>query len=945
MHYIDLRIKLIMDKRLLFVIIFNLCLPQFLWSQISNQSLINIKGKVVDTTNTSLPVATIMLLSTVDNKLLYFTHSDTTGMFSFKNIKNNTYLLKVTYLSYYPFQKTLQPSTNLTNDIGIIRIKPIAQILTEVIIKAARAPITFHGDTIEYNTTFFKVPPGSSVEDLLRRLPGIDIDLDGNIKTMGKNINTVYVDGNKFFGDSPKIATRNLGAEAISKVQVFNEKSEQEKLTGIKDGKKEKVMNLALKEEYKNSAFGKLTGGAGSKDRWLTSGSYFRFNDKMQLSFIGYGNNVNQTGISWRDYNEFKGKSANDNKDNGDFGFSTGGFGSTNPVYPFNISDSRGFSKNYGGGTNYNYFDKKTKIYSSYLYNQTEQNLNQYNNRSTIIKDNIFYNNADTSFTINLRKNHFINTRYQHEIDSNNNIIAKANINFTTYDKNNNLSQLYSSSDNQPLYRLNKTQFSNSNSWNISSTIIYSHRFKKEGQSFLFSAGYNNSKTDNNENIQNINKFFNATTYTEQINRLNSTGNITSQVKSSLLYTQPLFEHWYLESFYNFNNRLSSSDKKVNDALRNNARIDSLSSFYQSNNLYNRLGSTIHFSKNSMDIMFGLAGQSLILSGKQLNGNDLNLSDPIRKDYFNLIPYFTTFIELGQNSHIGFDYSTGITPPSISDLNSVPSSDNSLFVFYGNPNLKPEKANTFGCDYGISFPSSFISLSFVTSYSTYNNQIVYNQSIESVENSGYKTITKAVNVSGGNNINADISFSMPIIKSKLKMNWYFSGMRGKSSSNINDVLNQTINSGVNGKIRITISPTTKLNIDLENKLSYNYINYSIRNDQNQYFTNHSFIINCTWQMTNKIFFESSMNYNRYRNEHYNLYRESPIWNTSIRQIAGKSNRIEIRLSAVDILDKTYNISQNGAFNYFERQYAPTLSRYFILSLTYNIKGLVINNKK
>ena len=215
-----------------------------------NPSKITIQGIVQDTLGAELPFATVMLLNPKDSALVNFSQSSDKGAFSFKNVKNVPYLLKISYVGYLPYQQFLPPSVSEVNDLGGIKTKPITKELLEVVIKTAKAPLSIRGDTIEYNASSFKVPPGSTVEDLLRRLPGIDVDADGNIKAQGKDVKKLYVDGKTFFGDDPKAATKNLDAKIISKVQVFTEKSEQAKLTGVDDGKKDKAMNLELKEEF-----------------------------------------------------------------------------------------------------------------------------------------------------------------------------------------------------------------------------------------------------------------------------------------------------------------------------------------------------------------------------------------------------------------------------------------------------------------------------------------------------------------------------------------------------------------------------------------------------------------------------------------------------------------------------------------------------------------------
>ena len=327
-----------------------------------------ITGQVKDSAELAISTATVMLLNPKDSTLMNYTTSDAKGNFAFKNIRKTNYILAISHISYMPQRIPLYPATEEKEmNLGGIILKPMAHFLMEVVIRDAKAPIFIKGDTVEYDASTFKVPPGSTIEDLLRRLPGIDVDVSGNISTMGKDVKTVYVDGKQFFGNDPKTVTQNLDANAVSKVQVFTEKSEQEKITGIADGSKEKVMNLELKEEYKKGYLGKATlgygWGEGAPHRWLAKGSFNWFTDKQQLSFIGYGNNLNQSNMDWGESQDFYGQNMQSQwSDNGDFGF--GGSRGGRRIYYRSgyYSDGSGFSNNGGGGVNYNYYHKKIKF-------------------------------------------------------------------------------------------------------------------------------------------------------------------------------------------------------------------------------------------------------------------------------------------------------------------------------------------------------------------------------------------------------------------------------------------------------------------------------------------------------------------------------------------------------------------------------------------------------
>ncbi|WP_353718261.1 carboxypeptidase-like regulatory domain-containing protein [Dyadobacter sp. 676] len=233
-----------------------LCLPM-LSAHAQTGGRFTLKGVVADTAGAGLPEATVMLLTPKDSTLVNFMRTSKQGAFEFKGLKRGSYLLKITYVGYLPYQHTVNPNDGDLTDMGSIKMAFMDQNLYEVVVKAFRAPLSIRGDTIEYDPKAFKVPPGANVEDLIRRLPGMQVEQDGSIKAQGETVKRVTVDGKRFFGDDTKAATKNLPAEAISKVQVFNEKTEQARLTGVDDGKHEKTLNLQLKDSHKKGGFGK----------------------------------------------------------------------------------------------------------------------------------------------------------------------------------------------------------------------------------------------------------------------------------------------------------------------------------------------------------------------------------------------------------------------------------------------------------------------------------------------------------------------------------------------------------------------------------------------------------------------------------------------------------------------------------------------------------------
>ena len=913
-----------------------------------NPSRVTINGMVSDTTGEMTAFATVMLLNPKDSTLINFTRSGEKGNFSFKNIKNTPYLLKISYVGHLPLQLYLPASTTETNDVGTLKIKPITSELLEVVVRAAKATLSIRGDTIEYDASSFKVPPGSTVEDLLRRLPGIDVDADGNIKAQGKDVKRVYVDGKTFFGDDPKAATKNLGAETISKVQVYNEASEQSKLTGVDDGKKEKAMNLELKEEFKKGSFGKLTAAIGTEERWAGRGSFNRFNQKEQLSFIGFANNINQTGVNWEDYGEFKGQNTFGDHDNGDFGFGGGNgryynFGGGEDS-PFNNFDGRGFTTNYGGGTNYNYDHKKVKVNASYFYKETSLDLEQFSDRQTFLSDTTYFN-SDTLGKTDFRGSHSLATRLNYDIDSSDLIILKAESRFSNSNSQSLQTQIFSDEARVRTNDLTLDNGSKLDAWRISTAAIYRHRFKKKGRSFALSSGYNTSKSDGSETLSSTNQFL-LTGGLTQIRLYNSNASNTRQFKSSALLTEPLAKKWFSETFVNFSQTNNAVNRPTGNPENGNQRIDSLSIYYEQEVQYTRVGSSVRYSNDGLNVSTGLAAQQLQLRGNYSVDKGLPpLSKPLDQKYFNLTPNVGLEYQLPNDMWISTNYNYNISEPQFSDLQPIPIVTNPLYRTEGNPDLQPQRSHSFGANVNYWNSGTMANFGVGADYDVYDSQIVYSQTIEFIDSIGARTTTRPENVSGGRSFNTYIWSNIPIIKTKLTFNFNPNIFINRTPSFINGIENETYSQNYNLRMGFNFTPNTKLIAGINGNARFNNINYSVQNEQNQKIRGYGADASIKWQFASKMFLESNFNYNQFQNDRFDFDQSTAILNASVRRLFGKSNRVEVRLAAFDLLNQRLNINQSGMQNFVINVVNPTLARYFMLSVSYNVRGYENKLKK
>ncbi len=913
-----------------------------------NPGRVSIKGSIQDTSAQPAGFAIVMLLNPADSTLQNYVQTNENGAFSFNNVKNQDYLLKVSHISFLPLQLFIPAHSTSVNDLGIVRIKPIAAELMEVVIRTAKAPLTIRGDTIEYDATTFKVPPGSSVEDLLKRLPGIEVDGSGNIVAQGKDIKRLYVDGKSFFGDDPSSATKNLDAEAISKVQVFDEKSEQSQLTGVDDGSKEKAMNIELKDEYKKGSFGKATIAGGTEERWAGRGNYNRFDEKNQLSFIGYANNINETGVNWEDYSEFKGQNTFSQWDNGDFGFSSGG----NRYYSFDDRDvpisyfnGMGFTRNYGAGVNYNFDNRKTKVSTSYFYNYTRLNYHTESFGQTLLTDSSYFVN-DTSDHLSHKGNHSLAGRVEHDFDSLNKLVVKFNFRYTSADEVNLGEKWYYDEAMVGLNRLSNDRRKDNISYRGNATAIYNHKFKKAGRALALSAGYNLSDAGDDLTQYTGNSFLSDPVYLTLYRQLDINDNGVQQLKSSLLYTEPLSKIFFLETFYNFAWSDNEVNRQAGDPLDATVKYDSLCLWYENQVMFNRLGSGIRFAKNALNILLGVSGQHLMLDGSYARDAHLPLlTDPTHKEYWNISPKFNLNYEFSNGMWLEADYGYMINEPSFSDLQPITVITGLTSRVEGNPELNPERGHSVSLNLYYHNPASFASVNVGGDASFMDDVIGYNRSINWVDSLGYISITKPANNGKGMDVSGYLWSNFPLVKTKLTMSISANYRYDQSPAYVNEVLNQSKTSYYGGRMSFTINPYKKLTMDLYGFGRYSENQLSINNEQDQDIIAYGGGLNLKWEFVSKTYLEANFDYDFTENSRYQFTNEKPLLNASVRRLLGKKNQFQIRLAAFDILNRNFYLSQSSYQNQFYRTQAETLARYFMLSFSYNLKGFQTGVKR
>lgn len=925
-----------------------ICLLLFsiiLFASVSAQKNGSVKGILFDTL-LQQPVSsvTITLLEKKDSSLVTFTMSGKEGGFELKGIPNGDYRLMFSHINYHNNNTFFTISeNNKAADLGNIILNDKTIVLAGVTVTSEAPPITMINDTIQYNANSFKVQPNANVEDLLKKLPGVKVEKDGSIKAQGEKVNKVLVDGKEFFGNDPKIATKNLPADAVDKVQVYDKQSDQAQLTGFEDGNYEKTINLKLKKDKKKGMFGKVNAGAGNSERYEGKFNVNSFKGARQFSAIGMGINTNAEGFSFMDILNFTGELAR---------MQQGGGGNIN----INISGEEasamgvnpggrnsGINTAWGGGLNYNnIIGTKLDFQSNYFYNRYNPNSESHIQRQYFLPDSSYFYNQN-SFADNLSNNHRFNLNTLYQVDSFNTIRITPSF---SYQKINNRSQ----TDYQTLSE-NKTLtnegFSNNTAsnkgYNFKNDIIWRKKFAKRGRTFSLSLQTTLNESDGDGSLSSINNFYIPNGSLLKRDTLNQVSNTTGDLRgytAKAIYTEPLWKRSLLELSAGKSNSKSVSEKITHDYNRQNGKYDQLNNLlsndFENTYGYNNAGIRIRTQKKKLVYALGMNWQQAKLEGKIVSGIRDSI---ISKTFRNILPNARFQYKFSQFRSLSVNYNSSTNQPSMAQLQPVPDNSNALNIKVGNPDLKQEYNHNVMGHLNLMSPYKNKNLFMFLNLRATQNKIVNYDTISTL---GVKT-TKPVNVNGVYNINNEISYSMPVrfLKGSIELSNNTRFSRTKQFINTVGNVIKTISYGPG--LRLDMNPTEKLNITLGAEINYNKTKYSLQSALNADYLSQEYSSSLDWQMPEGFFFSTDFTYTINSQRAAGFNAKVPIWSASVRKQVLKFNRGEIKFSARDLLNKNIGISRNTNNNYIEDSRVLTLRQFFLLSFTYSLSKTGLNN--
>ncbi|MCB9082247.1 MAG: TonB-dependent receptor [Lewinellaceae bacterium] len=920
-----------MKQRFTYLVLLFLFCSGFLLAQ--NGKPTRISGSVVDSTGAALPAATVMLLQARDSALVQFTLTDNQGQFNIPRINTGEYFLQISYVGFANYQQNLTVTGEQEiQDVGRIQLEPQSQLIQEITVAGDRIPIGIKKDTIEYNASAFQVQPNANVEDLLKKLPGVEVDRSGNIQAQGENVQRVLVDGKEFFGRDPKMATRNLPADAIDKVQVFDKKSDQAEFTGVDDGNQEKTINLSLKEDRKKGAFGNITLGGGDQERYQGKATLNKFSGQQQLSLIGMANNINEQGFSFEDYIGFTG------------GFSRGGGGGVrininggdDSEIPLNTGNNTGFTDTYSGGINFNQeFSDKTELNASYAYSLLDRTIDGTLYRENFLADRTFFND-ESSNQDNRSLSHRLNMTFDHKFDSLQSVRLTSRLTARGSDRAS-LSESLTLGVN--LLPINGSMRNNTNDGgdvNWSNDLLYRRRFGKAGRTFSANFTFNLNNDYSKGLNQSYNSFYtpvnvNIDTLLQDFRQDND--RLTYGVR--MVYTEPLSKSQNLEFSYNYRHNTYDQVRNVYDlgfiGDPNSVFNTQLSNLFASDYNYHVGGLNYRIAWPKVNLTLGSA-----LQYSELTGNLILSETKIDRTFTNLLPTFRFRWEMKRSQNLNVEYQTSVREPSLSQLQPLVDNSNPLNIYVGNPSLRPEYAHRFDFRY-FSFNQFSLTNFFAFANLTYTQNRIRNaQTIDEQ----LITTTTPVNVASDYLFFARLNFGTRIRPLNMRI-----GLNGGINYNqgltfVNAIENQTSSTVPTGGVSLENQKKDFWDWRIGTNVSYTTTNYSIAENLNRDFITYTHSAELNIPMLKKaLTLSSNLDYQIYQGLSDGFNQEVPIWNASLAWLFLKDKKGQLKLGVTDILNRNTGISRTTEFNYTQDQRILSLGRYLMMSFTYSLKGM------
>ncbi len=934
---------------------------------------ITLTGTVVQAEGDStLFGVNVVATSLADTTRRYGASTQRTGTFLVVVPTRGSYRVRFTHVGFKGFERNVAV-TETNYDFGVVRLEKSVFKLDEVVVEAMRDRVVVKGDTTEYLADAFKVNPDATAEDLVAKMPGIQVE-DGEVKAQGETVRRVTVDGREFFGDDPNLALRTLPSEIIERIQVFDRLSDQAQFTGFDDGNREMTMNIVTRLGRNRGQFGKVYGGYGSDDRYVTGGNINIFDDDRRISIIGLSNNVNQQNFTIEDLLGVVGNSGRRSGVGGGFraGRGRGGGGAdrrggggirdaivgrmtgggrirTNPSN-FLVGSQAGVNTTHAAGLNYtDNLGEKIAVSGSYFFNMSDNTSDILLDREYFLTDESsqFYNESNSARSDNF--NHRLTMRMTYTIDDANSIIFTPRI---SAQRNESESYLFGINSLEDLSRLSRTTnnyLSDNKGYTGSGNLLFRHRFSKSGRTISVNVGAGLNDRSGSSDQYSSNDFMDGRGLSEIIDQRTGNDQNGVNLSTNIAYTEPIGSVGQLQINYRPAWSQSDSDRLANtlDEITSEYSLldPRLSSSFRYETLTHRGGISLRRRGEKSMLMVGVNLENELLTGDQSFPTEFGID----KSFRNVLPNALLQYNFSRSHNLRFFYRTSARTPSITQLQDVVDNSNPLQLSSGNPDLRRSYTHTFILRYSRTAPlKGRVVMANISLSRTSNN--IGSETILAEEQMTLaggvvlapgSQFSRPVNIDGAWNLRSFFTLGMPTpaLKSNLNMNagYTFSRTPGLINrvENISNVHNMNagfvLGSNISERVDFTVSYSMNGSI-VKNSV------YS-ETDGNYFYHRSSVKLNLLpW---NRVVFQTSVNYLEYFGLGDDFDSSSLLWNAGIGYKFLKGNGGEIKLMVADLLNQNNALVRTVNEFYIEDNQSNTLGRYLILNFTYTLRNFRI----
>jgi hypothetical protein len=883
------------------------------------QSSYTIMGTALDGDKTPLIAATVVVLNPADSTMIGFAITNDSGEFEVKGIKQGEYNIQVTYIGFGTFQKRISVSgPDKKIQLGEVILSSDLNKLDEILVKGEFIPMVIKKDTVEYNADAYRVRPNANVEELLKQMPGIEVESDGSITAQGEQVGNVTVDGKKFFGNDPKVATKNIPADAVKKVQVFDQKSDKAEFSGVDDGQETKTINLELKEDKKVGSFGNIEAGYGTDDRYKAKVSLNKFSGKYQIAGIVSYNNINDPGFSFSEYQTLTGSS----------GFRRGN--SFNVSGPVNFDGlSNGNTRSLTSGLNFSYNpSSKTEVTTSYFLT-----LNDQSSLDTVVRENTLAARAFTEFNNSLNDRydwgHNVTLDAEFKPDS----IQRVDVDIR-YQLNTTENRFYSDLittgiDGTEAFTSDQFNFTDGDRDDLSASFEYNRRLGKVGR--IFTAGLDIGNTLDKDS-----------TLVDQLNTVNSgidpvivdllqdqiSRNDDKSYEINLNYKEPLGNGNFLDFFIERSNTNTERIKNFFDyeleLTSPRSLNEELSALNTTDIIYSRAGLDYTIDKEKYVLTFGGKYNYSQLKGEVIGQDDIN----------NTFSYFLPRVSFRfDDPNIRINYRTNVNEPSANQLQSIVDNTDPNNLYIGNPELRPEYSHTFNGRYFFFDRFNLNSLWFNINYSITTDKI---KNAQTIDENFIRTRTP-VNIDRESNIRGSISYSTPIRPVKLKTRLSGGLSLNNTINLVNGIEDNVERFQPYGSLSLENTNNEIISLRVSGRWDYNRNQFELSTDQNNDFKSQKYTATLLLNLPKSFYVDADWSYQIYSQDGFGNDNELQLLNASFSK-GFMDDRLTLKLSAFDILNQNQGLSRTITDTYIQQSITNSIQRYYMFSFIYKLSA-------